>query len=62
MNSEASDEKSKLSMLKEKLEKTENQLFKERTENESLKREIARLKHEAKMAPRIEQWKSSSLS
>lgn len=60
--SEASDEKSKLSMLKEKLEKTENQLFKERTENESLKREIARLKHEAKMAPRIEQWKSSSLS
>lgn len=60
--SEVSDEKGRLDMLKEKLEKIENELHKERTENESLKREIARLKHEAKMAPRIKQWKSNSLS
>lgn len=60
--SDTNDESNRLIKLKERLEKSENELYKARTENESLKREVARLKHEEKMAPRIQQWKSSSLS
>lgn len=60
--SQVRDAMDRLSQLKEKLEKCENELFRERTENESMKREIARLKHEKKMAPRIQNWKSNSAS
>lgn len=42
----------KLEQLKKKLESSENNLMQARTENEAMKREIARLKHEARMARR----------
>lgn len=42
----------KLLLLKQKLESKENQLTAARTENESLKREVNRLKHEARVAKR----------
>lgn len=42
----------KLQQLKKKLENSENTLMQARTDNETMKREIARLKHEAVMATR----------
>lgn len=42
----------KLQLLKNKLETRENELINERTDNESLKREINRLKHESQIAKR----------
>lgn len=51
-SSKVHDWTAKLQQLRSKLESTENGLIQARTDNESMKREIARLKHEARMQQR----------
>ncbi|OHS92855.1 hypothetical protein TRFO_12213 [Tritrichomonas foetus] len=59
-NSNVDELLNRLNQLRENLETKENELMTERTENESLKREIARLKHEEKMSSRRKAWISQS--
>ena len=49
-----------LNHLKKILEEKENELMKERTDNESLKRELGRLKHEERMEKRRQSWMNAS--